>query len=343
MNATYLRAPTLYREHLAHRHCWQYWVVNPEVRATIISLNSDDEFLVFSKASDDGVPPTDEAMAHMVRRGVGTDLPIQILGHRPWTAGAALVAERFAAGHVLLAGDAAHLFTPTGGFGMNTGMDDTSNLGWKLAAVLNGWGGPNLLSTYEIERRPVAERNTIAARELNKHLTTLPISASMEEESAAGEAARREVSAHLATFGEEFASIGVQLGARYDGSPIVAADGSPPADDYSRYTPSGVPGGRAPHVWLGAGRWYGDSLFDQMGPGFTLLRLGGKSADTASIEVAAHNRGVPLKILDVPLAAARDLYERDLVLVRPDQYVAWRGNAAPADPDRLLARLVGAA
>ena len=138
----------------------------------------------------------------------------------------------FVAGRVVLAGDAAHLFTPTGGFGMNTGMDDASNLAWKLAALVQGWGGPKLLQSYETERRPIAERNTNAARELNKHLVAMPAPPEMEDDTPAGAAARRLVSAHLATMGEEFASIGVQLGARYDGSPIVAADGAPPADDY---------------------------------------------------------------------------------------------------------------
>ncbi len=341
MNATYLRAPTLYRDHLAHRHCWQYWVVNPEVRATIISLNSDDEFLVFSKAPDDGAPPTDEAMAHMVKRGVGVDLPIEIIGHWPWTAGVALVAERFIAGRVILAGDAAHLFTPTGGFGMNTGMDDTSNLSWKLAALVQGWGGPDLLQSYQTERRPVAERNTIAARDLNKQLASLDVSPAVEQDTDVGERARAAVNAHLKGFGEEFASIGVQLGARYDGSPIIAADGAPPPDDYVRYTPSSVPGGRTPHCWLGAGRGRGDSLFDHLGRGFTLLRLGSRAPDAAAIVAAAAQRRVPLKVLDVPGDEARDLYRRDLALIRPDQYVAWRGNEPPADADRLLAQLTG--
>jgi 2-polyprenyl-6-methoxyphenol hydroxylase-like FAD-dependent oxidoreductase len=341
MNATYLRAPTLYRDHLAHRPGWNYWVVNPELRYVLITLNDPDDFLVFSKGSDEGIAPTDEEMASLVRRGVGADLPIRILGHWPWTAGVALVAERFVAGRVALAGDAAHLFTPTGGFGMNTGMDDASNLAWKLAALVQGWGGPGLLPSYEIERRPIAERNTIAARELNKHLIAMPAPPEMEDDTPAGEAARRKVSAHLMTMGEEFASIGVQLGARYDGSPIVAGNGAPPGDDYVRYVPSGVPGGRAPHFWLDEGRGYGSSLFDRLGKGFTLLRLGGKAPDAAPIRTAAAARNIPLAVLDVPGPDARDLYGRDLALIRPDQYLAWSGNTPAADPGRLMARLTG--
>jgi 2-polyprenyl-6-methoxyphenol hydroxylase-like FAD-dependent oxidoreductase len=342
MNATYFRAPTLYRDYLAKRPGWNYWIINPQMRAVIITLNDPDDFLMFTKGSDEGIAPTDEAMAEMVRRGVGADLPLRILGHWPWTAGVALVAERFAAGRVVLAGDAAHLFTPTGGFGMNTGMDDASNLGWKLAALVQGWGGGGLLQSYEIERKPVAERNTVAARELNKHLIAMPAPPEMEDDTPEGAAARRQVSAHLSTMGEEFASIGVQLGARYDGSPIVTEDGAPPPDDVARYTPSGVPGGRAPHYWPGPGRGPGDSLFDRFGQGFTLIRLGGKPPDASSIEAAAQDRGVPLKVIDLPQSQAWDLYGRDLALIRPDQYVAWRGNAPPADADRLIGRVVGA-
>jgi 2-polyprenyl-6-methoxyphenol hydroxylase-like FAD-dependent oxidoreductase len=340
-NATYFRAPTLYRDHLAHRAGWNYWMVNPKGRCTIISLNDQEEFLAFSKAPDDGPPPTDESMVRVIVRAVGADLPIKIIGHWPWTAGIALVAERFATNRVVLAGDAVHLFTPTGGFGMNTGMDDASNLSWKLAALLQGWGGAGLLRSYEIERKPIAHRNTTAARELNKQLANMPDTSAISEDSTLGEAQRAAVRAHTATMHEEYASIGVQLGARYDGSPIIAADGAPPADDYERYTPSGVPGGRAPHFWLGEGRGYGDSLFDRLGAGFTLLRFGNRT-ETAPIQAAAAARNIPLQVLDLPSSEGRDLYGRDLALIRPDHYLAWSGNAPPADPERLWAQLVGA-
>ena len=343
MIATYLRAPTLYKDHLARRHGWVYRILNTETCPTIISLNRDDEFLVFSKSPEDGTIPSDHTVAQMVQRVVGVDLPIQIIGHRPWTAGVALVAERFLAGRVVLAGDAAHLFTPTGGFGMNTGMDDTSNLAWKLAALVQGWGGSNLLQSYEIERRPVAQRNTIAARDLGKQLINFTIPKAVEEDSPDGDAARRSVKVYVATLAEEYASIGVQLGARYDGSPIIVPDGTPPSDDYLVYRPSSVPGGRAPHYWLDAGRARGSSLFDRLGTGFTLLRLGGKTIDTAVIEAEAKKRGIPLTVLDVPAADVRDLYGCALALIRPDQYVAWRGNASPSDAGRIWQHVTGAA
>ena len=140
---------------------------------------------------------------------------------------------------------------------------------------------------------------------------------------------------------EEFASIGVQLGARYDGSPIVARNEPAPADDLAGYTPSAVPGGRAPHAWLGEGRGTGDSLYDRLGLGLTLLRLGPRPPEAAAFAEAAARRGIPLTILDVPDPDIRALYERDLALIRPDQHVAWRGDAVPDDADALLARVTG--
>jgi hypothetical protein len=145
----------------------------------------------------------------------------------------------------------------------------------------------------------------------------------------------------LSTFGEQFASIGVQLGARYDGSPIVAANGAPPADDFINYTPSSVPGGRTPHIWMDEGRGIGGSLFDRLGGGLTLLRLGGNAPSGAALAEAAARCKVPLMLLDIPGADARDLYGCDLALIRPDQHVAWRGNCEAADPNRLFARATG--
>jgi 2-polyprenyl-6-methoxyphenol hydroxylase-like FAD-dependent oxidoreductase len=342
MIASHIRAPTLLHQCLGDRRGWQYWSINPERQMMLGSLNGTDEYLVFSQQTEPSHAPDDAMIASMIFRASGAELPLQVLGHRPWTAGVALVSERFGEGRVLLAGDAVHLFTPTGGFGMNTGIDDAANLSWKLAAVLQGWGGPSLLSSYEIERKPIAVRNTVAARELAKRMASIPISPAMEDAGPDGEAARQTTGAHLATFGETFGSIGVQLGARYDGSPIIAEDGRAPADDFIRYAPSSVPGGRAPHVWLDEGRGHGSSLYDRLGAAFTLLRLGGKAIDTTALEDAARAAGIPLKILDVAAEAARDLYDRDLALIRPDQHVAWRGNAVPNDPRSLWARLTSA-
>ena len=253
----------------------------------------------------------------------------------------ALVAEGFWDRRVLLAGDAVHLFTPTGGFGMNTGIDDVDNLAWKLAAMVQGWGGGRLLRSYEIERMPIALRNTEAARRLTANIGETDIDSAIEQDSPGGASARRAAGAMLAQFSEQFGSIGVQLGARYDGSPIIADGGAPPADSLTAYTPTSVPGGRSPHLWIGEGRGRGSSLYDRLGRGFTLLRLGPRPPAASAIVDAAADLYMPLEVLDVADADARDLYDCDLALIRPDRYVAWRGNRPIADPQALLSQVSG--
>jgi 2-polyprenyl-6-methoxyphenol hydroxylase-like FAD-dependent oxidoreductase len=340
MFSTYVRAPTLYRDFLGHRRAWQYWAVNPEIRSSMIAVNGRDEFLFRTRATEPDKPPEDAAVAEAMRRCVGVDIDMEILAHEPWTAGMALVAERFADRRVLLAGDAVHLFTPTGGFGMNTGIDDASNLAWKFAAMVQGWGGGGLLASYQIERMPIALRNTDAARKLTANIGETDVDPEIEQDTPTGEAARRAAGAMLANFSEQFASIGVQLGARYDGSSMIIPDAAAPADSVLTYTPTSIPGGRAPHVWFDEKRTYGNSLFDRLGTGFTLLRLGPRAPDASVMMAAAVRQNIPLKVLDVSDTDARDLYERDLVIIRPDQYVAWRGNNS-ANPDRLFAQVVG--
>lgn len=341
MFSTYVRAPSLYPDFLGRRRAWQYWAVNPEIRASLIAVNGKDEFLFRTRAEEPDQPPSDALVADAMRRCVGADVAVEVIAHEPWTAGMALVAENFGAGRVVLAGDAVHLFTPTGGFGMNTGIDDADNLAWKLAALVQGWGGPGLLGSYEIERMPIAFRNTEAARRLTANIGETDVDGAIEQETPAGAAARRAAGGMLAKFGEQFASIGVQLGARYEGSPIVAGEGHASADDLTTYVPSSVPGGRAPHFWVGPGRGRGSSLYDRLGRGFTLLRLGPHPPDAFAIAEAASDLRVPLEVLDVADDDARDLYDCDLALIRPDLYVGWRGKRPMAKPERVLARLAG--
>ncbi|MEU2503531.1 FAD-dependent monooxygenase [Streptomyces sp. NPDC007863] len=340
--AAHLRVPTLYRDFLRDRGAWSNWVVNADLALNLIALDGVDEFFLLTSSVDPD-RATDDDLVRLVRRAAGQPLPVEVLSHRPWTAGAALVAESFGTGRVRLVGDAAHLFTPNGGFGMNTGVDDAANLAWKLAAAVRGWAGPDLLDSYGVERRPIALRNTSAARALGQGLGAVDRPAWLEEDSADGEAARAKTGAELAEYGmRTLDTLGVQLGARYDGSPIVAGDGSGPVpDSFGAYTPSAVPGGRAPHLWLDDRRTAGSSLFDRFGAGFTLLRLGPRPPRTGRIEAAARARGVPLRTLTLDDPLARDLYERDLVLVRPDQHVAWRADREPDDAGALLALITG--
>ena len=341
MYSTYVRVPELYREFLSARRAWQYWAVNPEIRSSLIAVDGKEEFLFRTRASQPDRPPEDAVVADAMRRCVGAHVETQIIAHEPWTAGMALVAERYGDRRVLLAGDAVHLFTPTGGFGMNTGIDDASNLAWKLAAVLQGWGGSGLLSSYEAERMPVALRNTEAARQLTANIGETDVDPAIEQSTSAGEVARLTAGRMLATFGEQFASIGVQLGARYDGSPVIGEGGAPPADSLTTYVPTSVPGGRAPHVWLDAGRGEGSSLFDRLGRGFTLLRLGPRPSDASGMVETAKAGRVPLDILDIADSDIRDFYDCDLALIRPDQYVAWRGKGAMKDASGVLAQACG--
>jgi 2-polyprenyl-6-methoxyphenol hydroxylase-like FAD-dependent oxidoreductase len=347
----YMRIPDLYK-FVGHRRAWMYWAVNPDphTRGVIFSLNGVDEFMMLIKPERGRTDVDVGQVADWVKRTIGADIPVEILAYHPWSAGQALVAERYKAGRIFIAGDAAHLFTPTGGFGMNTGIDDSSNLAWKLAAVLQGWGGPRLLDSYEAERKPIGYRNTGASRKYASRMHDAVVPDEVEADGAAGDAARAAASKlsyvrynHF-NRDEDKDAVGVQIGGRYDESSIIVADGEPPPDifpeAYDEYVPTSLPGGRAPHLWLDSRREMGSSLFDRLGRGFTLLRLNA-AAETSALERAATARGIPLTTLDVMLPKARALYGCDLALIRPDQYIAWRGNRLPNDLDALLARVTG--
>jgi len=337
MVATHLRVPDFYAAVKVPR-CWQYRAYNREVHSNTVALDGLGEFIFNSRLKTAEEQPDTARIVRAFLASVGADLEVEVIGHSTWVAGRALVADKYGAGRVLLAGDSVHLFTPAGGFGMNTGIDDVANLGWKLAAVVQGWGGHGLLESYEAERRPIALRNTAAARRLGVGVSGTPVDAAIEEDSSAGAAARRKAGAYLSNFAPEFDSLGVQLGAHYRHSPVILSDGTvPPSDDPDRYVPSACPGGRAPHLWLSNGA----SLFDHFGPGFTFLCLREGQEDARIIASAAAKRGVPLKAIELRMREARDLYERDLVLIRPDQHVAWRGNHLPENCDALIARLTG--
>jgi hypothetical protein len=274
----------------------------------------------------------------MFREALAAPLDVEIIARSSWTAGYTLVAEKFQRGRIFLGGDAVHLFTPAGGLGYNTAVEDAVNLGWKLNAVLKGWGGAALLDTYEVERQAIAKRNTAYARGFADSLGLFVPPPELEDEGPAGEAARKLTGDHFnhhARF--EFNIPGITFGGRYDGSPIVVSDGTaPPPDAPNSYQPTAIPGGRAPHLWLGDGR----SLYDTLGFEFTLLALGARPADTAPFRAAAAALNMPLAIVPVPGDEARDLYGADLALIRPDQIVAWRGNSA-AGAIRVLRRAAG--
>ena len=339
MFAIHFRSSELYRL-LPHPRAWMYWAVNRERRAFMASVNGRDEFNFHTQLRPDQKAEdiSDARAKAMFREALAATLDIEIIARSSWNAGYTLVAEKFQRGRVFLGGDAVHLFTPTGGLGYNTAVEDAVNLGWKLAAMLNGWGGPALLDSYETERQAIAKRNTAYARGFADSLGLFVPPPELEDESPAGEAARKRTGDHFnhhARF--EFNIPGITFGGRYDGSPIIVADdSSPPPDAANSYVPTACPGGRAPHLWLGDGR----SLYDALGFEFTLLQLGAKPADAAPFRAAAQALNLPLTVVALAGQEARDLYQADLALIRPDQIVAWRDDTA-SDAGAVLRRASG--
>jgi hypothetical protein len=250
----------------------------------------------------------------------------------------ALTAEHYRAGRIFLAGDAAHLFTPLGGFGMNTGIGDIMNLGWKLAACRAGWAGPRLLDSVEAERRPIGVRNSSLGILCAKRMSAWRLPPDIEEDGAEAEAARLAFGRFcVQDDAVQYETSGLQLGERYEGSPIIVGDGTPaPPDDWHRYVPLDRPGARAPHFWLPDGR----ALYDALGSGFALLAFGAGDGIEA-FERAARSRGMPLTVLRAE-APKDGPYRSRLVLVRPDQHIAWHGDAAPGDARAVIDTVRGA-
>jgi 2-polyprenyl-6-methoxyphenol hydroxylase-like FAD-dependent oxidoreductase len=274
-------------------------------------------------------------------RAAGTTFPHEVLSVLPWKR-RELVASSYGRGGVFIAGDAAHQMSPTGGLGMNTGIGDAVDLGWKLAAVLQGWGGgPDLLESYEIERKPVAFSSVTASSETYLHETSLPANLVIAENSAEGERARRQFAEALRGRrgqGNERLHEGVKLGYCYEGSPIIWPDETKAqAMKDGNVILSCRSGSRAPHAWLSENI----STLDLFGDGFVLLRFD-PSADTSSLIAAAAVRQVPFKVVDIDKPEIARLYDRKLVLVRPDGHVAWREDACPSDAFALIDRVRGA-
>ncbi|HLI22962.1 MAG TPA: FAD-dependent oxidoreductase [Stellaceae bacterium] len=340
---TYVRAPAVY-DVLKHKRAWQYWSMNHAQRGTLVTIDGKGEFtfgMQLPRDREESDISAAESIARF-RTMIGAEIPVEIINRKSWHAGYSLVAQAYQRGRVFMAGDAVHLFTPTGGLGYNTAVEDVVNLAWKLTAMVQGWGGPRLLATYETERRRIAVRNTGFAKYFADTVGKFVPAPEIEDDSAAGAAARATAGVLLNLHvREEFNIPGITFGARYDGSPIIADDGvsnaGPPPDKMNDYVPCAVPGGRAPHAWLADGR----SLYDTLGFEFTLLRLGPRPPDAGAFAQPAAKRGMPLTVVDRPEQELRDLYGADLALIRPDQIVAWRGNRLPDDSSALVAQVTG--
>ncbi|RJL05900.1 FAD-monooxygenase [Paracoccus siganidrum] len=318
------RAPGLAGAH-PHGPGIMFWQINPDLPSLIGPMDQGDLWYFMPTGVDGANPPTPAEAEAMIRKATGIDTEIEVLSSDTWVA-SKLLADRFRNGRAFLVGDAGHLHPPFGGFGMLLGVGDAVDLGWKIAAVLAGWGGEGLLDSYEIERRQTAQIVLDAAEANHTILANQLILPHLEEDSPAGEAARAEAAALVRRHKRaEFYARGVVLGYCYRGSPVVVDDGS--QQDWVRsldYVPAAIPGCIAPHCWLADG----SSLYDHFGAGFTLLATGpGLDAEIARAEAEARQAGVPLTVIAPGDDRLPGLYAARLALIRPDQHVAWRGDA----------------
>jgi hypothetical protein len=275
-----------------------------------------------------------------LRRALGRNIHVEWVGVSVWIR-RGVVAERYSEGPVHLLGDAVHQLSPTGALGMNTGIADAVDLSWKLAAVIEGWGGEGLLDSYDAERRPIGDRNVRAATGYYQgHRDFERGVGAIEDATPEGDEIRKRLGEQLLRdIARMFRTTGVQLGYRYDPSPICVPDGTPPpVDEPESYLPIARPGSRAPHVWLDDGR----STLDLFGRGFVFLRLGPDAPDPSALQRAAMLRKMPLQVVTLREPEVLQRYERRLILVRPDGHIAWRGDKIPADVEALLDRVRGA-
>ena len=336
--STYIRAPQLLG--MMSRPAWLSVSINPRCCGYLFAIDGRERWLIHNwrPPNEDLTKLDRDRCIHQIL-GVDSSFQYQILGREDWT-GRRMIADRFRDRRVFLCGDAAHIWVPFAGYGMNAGIADAMNLSWKLAGVLNGWAGPAILGAYERERQPVTEQvsryamNTFA---LQSQSSAIPDN--LEEPGAEGDAARARVGKQAYDFNVgQFCCGGLNFGYFYDASPIIAYDGEE-APGYSMYDfcQSTVPGCRTPHLWLRDGR----SLYDALGPEFTLLRFD-PTIEVGGLVAAAAQQRVPLVVLDVDADDCASLYSRKLVLSRPDQHVAWRGDGPPQDPLGLINRIRGA-
>jgi len=342
VQSSYICAPQLLSL-LSGTPAWGNISLNPRRSGTVYAIDGRETWLIHNYLKDDepDFDAIDRDWAIRAILGVGADFPYVMMSKEDWF-GRRLVADRFRDRRVFLCGDAAHIWVPYAGYGMNAGLADAANLSWLLAARLNGWGAASILNAYERERQPITEQ---VSRFAMNHAHAMAkqrrgIPAVIEVESLAGEAARAAVGQAAYDLNiQQYCCAGLNFGYYYDTSPIIAYDGTPhPPYTMGDFTPSTVPGCRTPHLWLNDGR----SLYDALGSEYTLLRLD-PAATVDGLLDAAPNRRLPLRLLDIVAdEAATALYDTRLVLTRPDQHIAWRGDVQPTDPLPLIDRVRGA-
>jgi 2-polyprenyl-6-methoxyphenol hydroxylase-like FAD-dependent oxidoreductase len=335
VQSTHIRAPSLLAL-MPGKRAWMCFALNPRRCGSMMAVDGRESWLIhnFLYRDEQDFESVDRDWAIRTILGVGPAFEYETISKEDWI-GRRLVADKFRDRRVFICGDAAHLWIPHGGYGMNAGIADAVNLSWMLAATLNGWAATAILDAYEVERRPITdEASHLIAEVAHKVMAQRrEVPAEIESEGPDGAAARIRAGKQAYELDRQQQCCGgLNFGYSYKGSPIIAYDDeTPPAYTMHDFTPSTVPGCRAPHLWLSNRR----SLYDALGPGYTLIRLD-PTADATEIIQAAAKRGVPLAVLDIDTAEARALYARELTLVRPDQHVAWRGNEQPINALGLI-------
>jgi 2-polyprenyl-6-methoxyphenol hydroxylase-like FAD-dependent oxidoreductase len=333
--STYIRAPHLI-DMLVDKPAWMTLSVNPRRSGTVIAVDGVERWLVHCRLTEDEESFEDVDCDSALRTilGVGDDFEYELLSTEDWV-GRRLVADRFRDGRIFICGDAAHLWVPFSGYGMNAGIADAEDLAWMLVAMIHGWGGPRLLDAYPAERGPITDQVSRFAMNLSLESGRMDAEVPLEIEQPGpdGDRVRAEFGERARALSlRRHAAGGLNFGYFYDASPVIAYDGAHPPDyDAYNFEQSTVPGCRTPHVWLDDGR----SLYDRLGEGFCLIRAE-PTVGVASLGAAAAQRRVPFSVIDLGDAADGSVYDHALVLSRPDGHVAWRGNQEPADPGALI-------
>jgi hypothetical protein len=321
---------------------WCYYSVNPDRGGTVFAIDGQETWLVHNHLNAEELEfdsvDRDKSIRHIL--GVGSDFEYQIISKEDWV-GRRLVANRFRNGKVFLAGDAAHLWVPYAGYGMNAGIADATNLAWLLSARVNGWADESILDAYEAERQPITEQVSHFvmnhAQKMIKARRAVP--PEIEAQDSAGQTARQLIGEEAYALNvQQFCCAGLNFGYFYEDSPIIAFDGeSAPAYTMGDFTASTVPGCRAPHFWLNDGR----SLYDELGPAYTLMVLDA-SAQVKPLLEAAQQAQVPLKVLDVSeQSEVPPAYKHKLLICRTDQHVVWRGDDCTVGAVELMQKLRG--
>jgi 2-polyprenyl-6-methoxyphenol hydroxylase-like FAD-dependent oxidoreductase len=345
VQSTFIRAPQLLPMLRAKggTPAWGSFALNPRRSGNVYAIDGRETWLVHSylKKDETDFDSLDRDAGIRNILGVGADFEYEIISKEDWI-GRRLLADRFRDRRVFICGDAAHIWVPFAGYGMNAGIADAMNLSWLLAAHLQGWAPVDILSAYEAERRPITEQVSRFAMNhaiaMTAQRSGVPPHIEEESEEGARERAALGKSAYDLNV-QQYCCGGLNFGYYYEDSPIIAYDGEvPPAYTMADFTPSTVPGARVPHIWLADGR----SLYDVLAPFYTLLRFD-RAVAVEPLLAAAARRRVPLEVRDIHSPEAAAVYREKLVLARPDQHVAWRGDAIPDDPLALVDLIRGAA